>query len=457
MTEHNPTIVGKPSLLVVDDEADMLETFRSILKKNYNVITASSGKEALQTVTAEPLALVLLDIRLPGEDGLQILKKIKTLDPNLDVIMVTASKDVASAVASMRLGAFDFVSKPFDVGELQALIAKALEKRELVRENLYLRESLNETTSYCDLIGKTKVMKRLYETIDRVAPTDSTILINGESGTGKELVARAIHKKSRRSAKPFIAVNCAAIPDNLLESELFGYERGAFTGALERKLGKFELADGGTLFLDEIGCMPAAMQAKLLRVLEDKVIERVGGEKGVPINVRIISATNIDFKKQIDEGKFRSDLYYRLNVIPITLAPLRERKDDIPLFVEYFIGKFNKQLNKKVKGLGKEAKRSFLSYDWPGNIRELQNMIERVVVLARGNLISAAELPIQSPASSKQTPVDSLREIVENFEREIIQNAITENQGNISQAAKELKTLRTSLLTRMRVLKMKDS
>jgi DNA-binding NtrC family response regulator len=259
--------------------------------------------------------------------------------------MVSASTDIASAVEAMKLGAFDYISKPFDKEELRTLIAKALEKRSLVRENLYLKESLNEATSYYDLIGKTPQMKELYRAIDSVAATNSTILITGESGTGKELVARAIHKKGKRSAKPFIAVNCAAIPDNLLESELFGHERGSFTGAMERKLGKFELADSGTLFLDEIGCMPAAMQAKLLRVLEGQVIERVGSEKGIPVDVRIISATNIDFEKHIKEGKFRHDLYYRLNVIPVSLAPLRERKEDIPLFVDYFLDKYNKSLN----------------------------------------------------------------------------------------------------------------
>ncbi|OGB87280.1 hypothetical protein A3H38_05535 [candidate division WOR-1 bacterium RIFCSPLOWO2_02_FULL_46_20] len=439
--------MAKLIILVVDDERDMLETYESILRKNYKVITASSGQEALKISQVESLSLVLLDIRMPKMDGIEVLKKIKEQDPNLEVIMITASKDIASAVESMKLGAFDYITKPFDVKELKAIIEKALEKRSLVRENLYLRESLKDITAYYDLIGKTPQMKKLYETIDKVAPTDSTILIHGESGTGKELVARAIHKKSKRAHKPFIAVNCAAIPENLFESDLFGHERGSFTGALERKLGKFELADGGTLFLDEIGCMPPAMQAKLLRVLEGKAIERVGGEKVVPIDVRLISATNIDFKKEITEGNFRHDLYYRLNVIPVTLTPLRERNSDIPLFVEYFINKFNNILNKNVKGLAKEAMAKLLNYPWPGNVRELQNLIERVIVLSAGKTICEDEIPLSAQGGTKP-----LKESLDNFEIETIKKVIAENNGNISQAARSLKTARTTLLTRIKAL-----
>jgi DNA-binding NtrC family response regulator len=359
----------------------------------------------------------------------------------------------------MKHGAFDFVSKPFEVKELQVLIEKALEQQLLVRENLYLRASLAEVTSYYDLIGKTPQMKKLYETIDSVAPTDSTVLIHGESGTGKELVARAIHKKSQRAQKPFIAVNCAAIPENLMESDLFGHERGSFTGALERKLGKFELADGGSLFLDEIGCMTPAMQAKLLRVLESKIIERVGGDKSVPVDVRIISATNIDFDKQIKEGKFRHDLYYRLNVIPVSLAPLRERKNDIPLFVNYFVDKFNKMLNKRVKGFDKQALAALLAYDWPGNVRELQNMMERIVVLAKNEIIGQNDLPLRSATASQEPTAasGSLKDDVETFERNIINKVLAENNNNVSQTAKALKIARTSLLARMRSLNISAS
>ncbi|MBU0502517.1 MAG: sigma-54 dependent transcriptional regulator [Candidatus Margulisbacteria bacterium] len=266
------TISSPASILAIDDDNDLLETYKSILGKKFKLLVASNGKEALRTIQNQAISLVLLDIRMPEMDGLQVLAKIKELEPNLPVIMITASKDITSAVEAMKLGAYDYVIKPFEVKELTILIQKALEKSELVRENLSLRESLKEITSFFDLIGQTPQMKKLFETIESVAPTDSTVLIHGESVTGKELVARAIHKKSRRAHKPFITVNCAAIPENLFESDLFGHERGSFTGALERKLGKFELADGGTLFLDEIGCMPAPMQAKLLRVLEDRII-----------------------------------------------------------------------------------------------------------------------------------------------------------------------------------------
>jgi len=442
---------NKYAILAVDDEKDMLKTYENVLKKKYTIFTAGSGDKALKIIEENNIDLVLLDIRMPKMDGVQALKKIKKLDQNLDVIMVSASKDIAFAVEAMKLGAFDYVPKPFEVKELQALVEKALEKRSLVKENLYLRESLKEATSYFDLIGKTPQMKKLYETIDSVGPTDSTILISGESGTGKELVARAIHKKSKRAAQPFIAVNCAAIPDNLLESELFGHERGAFTGALERKLGKFELADGGTLFLDEIGCMPGAMQAKLLRVLEGKVIERVGGEKGIPIDVRIISATNIDFSKEIEQGKFRHDLYYRLNVIPVELTPLRERHQDIPLFIEYFLNKYNKVLNKKVASFDQEAMKLLTNYDWPGNVRELQNLIERVVVLARGKIITREELPFPTTAEITDKS-GGLKTITENFERAMIKKALAENQGNITAAAEHLKLARTSLISRMKAL-----
>ena len=442
----------KPIILAVDDEPDMLGTYRSILKKKYSIIAASSGKEAIKICQVEPLSLVLLDIRMPKMDGIQVLKRIKEYDPNLEVIMVTASKDITPAVEAMKLGALDYITKPFDVKGLLALIQKALDKRTLLRENLYLRESLKEVTSYYDLIGKTNKMQNLYQTIDRVGPTDSTVLISGESGTGKELVARAIHKKSKRADKPFIAVNCAAIPENLFESDLFGHERGAFTGALERKLGKFELADGGTLFLDEIGCMPPAMQAKLLRILEDRVIERVGGEKGIPIDVRIISATNIDFEKHIEKGKFRQDLYYRLKVIPLTLVPLRERKEDIPLFVEYFLNKFNTVLNRKVSGFSQEAMQQLLAYHWPGNVRELQNLIERIVVLARSEIIPKEDIPLEIGTSQETASRKNLKTMVDTFEKDVIESALARNTGNLSEVARDLKTARSSLVARMKSL-----
>lgn len=440
----------KPLILAVDDEADMLETYRSILSKRYNLLTASSGSEALKILKDRTVPLALLDMKMPKMSGLEVLKWIKENETDTDVIVITASRDVSTAVEAMKLGALDYLIKPFDVKELLINIEKALEKRALVKENLYLKETLKETFVYCELIGQTPVMKKLFETIERVAPTDSTVLIYGESGAGKELVARALHTKSKRAHKPFVTVNCAAIPENLLESELFGHERGSFTGALERRLGKFELADGGTLFLDEIGCMSAAMQAKLLRVLEDRIIERLGGEKGIPVDVRIISATNIDFKKEIEAGKFRHDLYYRLNVLPINLPPLRERKEDIPLFVQYFLDKFNKELNKKVKGFSSGTMQAMMNYDWPGNVRELQNLIERLVVLAEGEIINENELPF--PPAIMPQAAGQLKETLESHEKELILKTLMECSQNRSETARILGIPRSTLNSRVEAL-----
>ncbi|NQT30640.1 MAG: sigma-54-dependent Fis family transcriptional regulator [Candidatus Saganbacteria bacterium] len=441
---------AKPRILAVDDEQDMLETFRSILGKKYKPLTATSGKKAISLLKKEPIPLVLLDIRMPKEDGIKVLQKIKAWDENIEVIMVTASKDVSLAVSAMKLGAFDYITKPFDVLALLATISKALEKRALVFENLYLKEALDEATSYCDLIGKTPPMKKLYEMIGRAAPTNSTILIQGESGVGKELVARAIHTKSRRQHKPFIVVNCAALPENLLESLLFGHERGSFTGALERKIGKFELADGGTLFLDEIGCMSFAMQAKLLRVLENKQVERLGGEKNIPIDVRVLSATNIDFKKEIKAKTFRTDLYYRLNVIPLYVPALCERKADIPLLINHFIKQYNKELNKKVTGFSSGTINFLTNYSWPGNVRELSNLVERAIVLSKGKTINAQDLFLSIEQSTKKNP--KLRHLVDNFEKETITKAVAQNRGSVTSAAKSLKTPRSTLMARMKAL-----
>lgn len=438
----------KPLILAVDDEVDMLETYQSILGKKFKLVTASAGPQALQIIGEQAITLVLLDVRMPKLSGLEVLKQIKNTEPEIAVIMVTASKDITSAVEAMKLGAADYITKPFEVKELLLIIDNTLEKSALIKENTSLKEQLKETTEYCQLIGQTEVMKKLFSTIEQIAPTESTVLIQGESGTGKELVARAIHDKSRRKNKPFIALNCAAIPENLLESELFGHERGAFTSAMERKLGKFELADGGTLFLDEIGCMSVAMQAKLLRVLESKTIERLGGEKEVPIDVRIISATNIDFKKAIADGKFRHDLYYRLNVLPIDLVPLRQRRADIPLFINFFLNKFNRILNKQVRGFSPETVEAMTAYPWPGNIRELQNLIERLVVLTRGETINANDLPF----GKETAPPNQLKELVNSQERELIAKALKDCNDNRTKAAKQLGIPRTSLNSKISAL-----
>ncbi|MBU0672561.1 MAG: sigma-54 dependent transcriptional regulator [Candidatus Margulisbacteria bacterium] len=450
---------AKHTILAVDDEKDMLKTFQNVLKKKYNLLTSESGSKALKIIQEENVDLILLDIRLPKMDGIEILKKAKAALPDLEIIMVSASKDVASAVEAMKLGAFDYITKPFDVAELIVVIEKALEKRSLIKENLYLKEALAQASSYCDLLGKTAEMKKIFETIDTVAKGDSRVLITGESGTGKELVARAVHNKSKRANKPFVAINCAALPENLLESELFGYERGAFTNALERKLGKFELADGGTIFLDEIGCMPASMQAKLLRVVQEKTIDRVGGTAPINIDVRILSASNIDFPSAIKEKTFREDLYYRLNVIPIHLPPLRERREDIPLFLSYFLNQYNKELNKNITGFEKEAVTLLKSYDWPGNVRELQNIIERLVTLSSQNMLTQNDiertLNIPVAAHPPATGSQGLNQTLESFERNHIKQVLEETNGNRTQAAKKLGIARTTLVTKLETLGIK--
>ncbi len=447
----------KFTILAVDDEIDMLKTFEKILKKKYFLHTTTLVRDAIKMIVELKIDIVLLDIRMPKIDGLTLLRQIKATNPEVEVIIVSASNDIVSAVEAMKAGALDYVAKPFDINELCTVIEKAIEKRGLQLENLYLKEALAQATSYCDLIGKSQIMKNVFETIDSVAKTDSRILITGESGTGKELVARAIHKNSQRANNPFIAVNCAAIPDNLLESELFGYEKGAFTGAMERKLGKFELADGGTIFLDEIGCMSSAMQSKLLRVIQDNCIDRVGGNSSISINIRLLAATNLNFTKAIANKSFREDLYYRLNVIPIHLPPLRERKEDIGLFLDYFMNKYNKELNRQVEGFDQKATMLLKTYDWPGNVRELQNIVERLLALSSSSIITRDEVE-KNLSFYKIFPVDTLdqqfQSAVAGFEKAYITRALEQNNGNKTQAAKILGMARTTLLSKINALKL---
>ena len=443
----------KPAVLVIDDEEDLRMTLSSILKKNYSPELAASGKEGLKLLKGRSFALVLLDIRMPEMDGLIVLKKIKEMDNSLPVVMVTASRDVKSAVEAMKAGAEDFISKPFEVEELLAVIEKVVEKSKLRKENQYLKEVLKDAESYGDLIGQTPQIKKIMSLISQVAITDSTILIPGESGTGKEIAAKAIHKLSKRKNGPFVALNCGAIPENLLESELFGHERGAFTGALDRRIGKFELSDGGTIFLDEIGTMSAGMQSKLLRVLEDHMIERVGGGSPIEVDVRVLAATNIDFPKHIREGKFREDLYYRLNVIPLHMPPLRERKEDLPLFISYFIEKFNRELGKKITGVSPEVLAYLKAYDFPGNVRELKNIIERAVALCQGDQLMMENL--LTPTASASIGSRSLKQALEEFEANYIKAALNETGGVQSVAAKKIGLHRTTLHARMNALGLK--
>ncbi len=441
----------KPRVLVVDDEESLLKTYKSILKKHYEVITVNNGPKALDVLSSSNFSLAILDIMMPSMDGLELLRKIKELNPGIEVIMATAVKDIKSAVKAIKLGAYDYISKPFEIEELLGVVKKTLEKKDLVQENIYLKQTLKEKDAFCDLIGKTPVMRSVFDLIKQVAPSNSTVLITGESGTGKEIVAKAIHKQSLRAKKPFVAVNCAAIPESLIESEVFGFERGAFTGAGERKLGKFELADGGTLFLDEIGCMNEAMQAKLLRFLQDGTIEKVGGKTTLKVDVRIISATNLDLEQAIKKGKFREDLFYRLNVIPIHLPPLRDRRQDIPLFLDYFLDLFSKETKKAIKKLDAAALKILKNYNWPGNVRELQNLVERVVVLSKERVqLSAQDIPLLQAGSKEITP---LKESVRQFEKEQITKALLKAGNNQTKAAQLLGINRTTLIEKMKTVK----
>jgi two-component system, NtrC family, response regulator PilR len=382
-------------LLVVDDEASMVDFLALLFRDDgYKVDTAGSVEEARRALAGQGFDLVLCDILMPDGSGLDLLKEIKASDPNAAVVMMTAYTSTRSAIEAMKLGAYDYISKPFDVDELRLVAQKALERVELVDENVYLRRELEQKYTFANIIGKSSRMQAIFSLIDRVARTGSTVLIHGESGTGKELIARAIHFASPRAQRRFLSINCGALPENLLESELFGHERGAFTGAVREKKGLFHEADRGTLFLDEIGEMTPAMQVKLLRALQERTVRKVGGTQEEAVDVRIIAATNQDLEAKIARAEFREDLYYRINVIPIHLPPLRQRREDIPLLADFFIDKYGKQLEQPPKRLSVEAMRIVEGYDWPGNVRELENLIERLLALAPGETITSRDLPV---------------------------------------------------------------
>ena len=448
----------KGMILIADDEQSLRDSMQMLLSENYTVIFAKNGKEAIQMVKKHEPNLVFLDIRMPEIDGLEALSRIKDMRPDLDVIMITAMNTVSYAVDAIKRGAYDYITKPFDIDAIQAIIEKAFEKRRLAQENVYLKEEIEKKYQFEKIVGRTAVMREVFSLISSVAKSESTVLIYGESGTGKELVARAIHNLSPRKNKLFVPVNCAAIPENLLESELFGHERGAFTGAFERKLGKFEIAEGGTLFLDEVSSLPLPMQGKLLRVLQEKVIERVGGVEPIAINAKIISATNLDLKKMVKEEKFRKDLFFRLNVIPVFVPTLRERREDITLLAEHFLEIYNREFGKKIKGFKPEAREALKNYSWPGNVRELQNLIERLAVLTKGDYITEELLPkeILEPQSELQTE-DMIglpfREAQIKFEAAFIKSAIQKSGGSKSKAAKLLGVHRNTLLNIEKKLK----
>jgi DNA-binding NtrC family response regulator len=441
----------RPVILVVDDEPGLRESFHLILDEDFEVIDVPDGTAALDVVRSSQVDLVLLDIRLPGMDGIEVLERIKGIDEGVEVVLVTAVRTVRTAVAAMKLGAFDYLTKPFEEEELLSLVRRALERRSLEREVVYLRSELERSHAW-ELVGQHPEMQRLYRLVAQVARTTTTVLVTGESGTGKELIARAIHRQGPRRDKPFVAVNPAAIAETLMESELFGHEKGAFTGAYQRKLGKFELAQGGTLFLDEIATLRPELQAKLLRVLQEREIERVGSGQAIKIDARIIAATNADVPAAVAAGSFREDLYYRLNVVHLSVPPLRERTDDIPLLVAHFIRRYNHEFGKRIEKLTPEAVEALRAYHWPGNVRELQNVVERSVVLVDGPTIGVDDLPLElslGAAATAETDGLPLNEASDRFERQIVLRTLDRVDGNVSEAARLLGLHRNSLKAKL--------
>jgi len=441
------------TILVVDDEKDIRISLTGILEdEGYQVVTAAGGVEALESARQDLPDLVLLDIWMPGMDGLETLEKLKTLFPQVTVIMISGHGTIETAVRSTKLGAFDFIEKPLSLEKVLITVANALRMRELRVENEELKRAVGNEY---ELIGSSPAMTALREQIMRVAPASASVLVTGENGTGKELVARSIHYYSQRRDKPFVAINCAAIPEELIESELFGHEKGAFTGAVAQKKGKFDLADGGTLFLDEIGDMSLRTQAKVLRILQERCFERVGGTRLVTVDVRVIAATNKELDEEIRQGRFREDLYYRLNVVPFRVPPLRERPDDIPLLVPHFVSQFYRREGREPKMFLPDSLELLRRHDWPGNVRELKNIIERILIMAPGRTIGPADIPDlrgeQATAVSPLTRADgaplvgTLREAREDFEREFIIQKLEENDWNISRTAEVIELERSNL------------
>jgi two-component system response regulator AtoC len=455
--EPNPAHVYRPLpvVLVIDDEPGVRESLREIFKRDFEVLEAEDGAAGLELVRSRRVDVALLDVRLPGERGPVILPKLLALDDSIAVILMTAVPDVRTAVDTIKAGAYDYIVKPFDVDELLLLVKQAAQQRVLEREVCYLRAELDRAHGFDSLVGRHPAMVRLYEQIAQVAQTHATVLVSGESGTGKELVARAIHRQSPRRDQPLVAVNLAAVPEGLFESELFGHEKGAFTGAHSRKLGKFELAHGGTLFLDEVGSLRVDLQAKLLRALQEREVERLGGTRTIPVDVRVIAATNEDLRQLVRARAFREDLFYRINVAALTIPPLRERKDDIPILVEHFIRKYAREFKKDVRGISRGALPSLAAYDWPGNVRELENVIERSVALATRPVIRLDDLPLDLAIRDEPTggvgsgATLSLKEARDRFEQVYILRALERENWNQSRAARRLGVHRNTLLARL--------
>lgn len=457
-------------VLVIDDDATVRDVLHSFLKSNgFDVVLAHDGQAGLEIIREEKFDIVLTDLVMPGISGMDVLRGIIALKTNTPVIVITAFGTVETAVEAMKMGAFDYITKPFVLDELMIVLNRAVGVSKLQKENAMLKMQLRKKYNFKGLIGDSIHMQRVYEMIEKVADTDSTILISGESGTGKELVAKTIHYNSSRSQGPFVPLNCAAIPKDLLESELFGHEKGAFTGAFNTRIGRFELANNGTIFLDEIGELDPSLQVKLLRVLQEREFERVGGIRTIKVDVRILAATNRDLERAVREGKFRDDLFYRLNVIPIHLPPLRKRVEDIPLLIDQFVHEFSKKRKREPLKFSSDAMNCLMRYRWPGNVRELENLIERLTILVSGDTVTASDLPEKFHQSGR---VDEIREsraadysarvvdipeggidlnaLIANMERDIILTALAKTGGVKSRAASLLGLNRTTLIEKMK-------
>jgi two-component system response regulator PilR (NtrC family) len=439
----------KGRILIVDDEESILDFLEVLLsKEGYDCFTAQTPKGAIDIIQHKRIDLVITDLRMMPADGISLLRQIKQIDTQITVIMMTAYASIETAVIAMKEGAYDYITKPFKIDEIRTVVANALKQRFTEEENKYLHSRLKAIGVKSEVIGKSPVIQKMYEVIEKIAPTDSTVLIQGESGTGKELVACAVHEKSMRSGGPFVAVNCSALPETLLESELFGYTRGAFTGAVNSKKGLFEVADEGTLFLDEIGEISPAMQIKLLRALEEKKIRPLGSTDVISVDIRLVAATNKNLSEEVRSGKFREDLFYRINVVPIQVPALRERKEDIPLLVEHFLEKFSRRSGNTRKGFSTEAMDVLMNCDWPGNIRELENVVERLVNLTASNMITADDLrdKFRQDDTAKGTiraeiPQEGidLNRVTSEVERELVAKALEQSKGSYTRAARILR------------------
>jgi two-component system NtrC family response regulator len=454
--------MNKISVLIIDDEEAQRDSISGFLKRrNYTVHTASDGEKGVEQARSNMVDVVLTDFRMPGLNGLEVLQKVKEINPEIDVVVITAYGSVQDAVDIMKTGAYDYLTKPIDLDELENLLDRIQEKRGLQSENKLLKQQLQEKFKFESIISQSKEMEEVISTVSRVANSKATVLIRGESGTGKELIAKALHFTSNRKDRPFITVNIAALSENLLESELFGHEKGSFTGATNQRIGKFELADGGTIFIDEIGEIPSTLQVKLLRVLQFGEIERVGSEKSKKIDVRIIGATHRNLEEMIAKGEFREDLYYRINVVPVWIAPLRKRKTDIPILVDHFINKYSLENQKELAGITKEALDKLIKYEYPGNIRELENIIEHAVVLTRTEYITLKDLPAGIRPITEKGVLDPCDlkdgyEIKMNaFEKEMLLEALKQAESNQSAAARMLGISERHIRSRLERLGLK--